>query len=89
MRHWRYNAHAGVLQPRIAPFKLATRFSVSIFSGDLIICKVGLFVAAATPDPSAPTILIVQTMRHHPEILVQSPKATGGLTKDATGRPSN
>jgi hypothetical protein len=66
MRHWRYNAHAGVLQPRIAPFKLATRFSVSIFSGDLIIHKVGLFVAAATPDPSAPTVLIVQTMPASP-----------------------
>jgi hypothetical protein len=66
MRHWRYNAHAGVLQPRIAPFKLATRFSVSIFSGDLIIYKVGLFVAAAPPDPSAPTILIVQTMLASP-----------------------
>jgi hypothetical protein len=74
MRHWRYNAHAGVLQPRIAPFKLATRFSDSIFSGDLIICKVGLFAAAATPDPSAPTILIVQTM-------LASPLNSGAITE--------
>jgi hypothetical protein len=66
MRHWRYNAHAGVLKPRIAPFKLETRFSVSVFSGDLIICKAGLSVAAETPYPNAPTILTVQTMLASP-----------------------
>jgi len=26
---------------------------------------------------------------HHPEILVQSPKATGGLPKGSSGHPSN
>jgi hypothetical protein len=66
MRHWRYNAHAGVLQPRIAPFKLATRFSVSVFSGDLSSAKPACPSPLQHPTPAQPRILIFQTMLASP-----------------------
>jgi len=74
MRHWRYNAHAGVLQPRIAPFKLATRFSVSVFSGDLSSAKPACPSPPQHPIPAQPTILIFQTM-------LASPWNSGAITK--------
>ena len=52
MRHWRYNAHAGVLQPRIALINWQDGFILVHFRW-LIVCRAGLYVAAATPDPSA------------------------------------
>ena len=52
MRHWRHNAHAGVLQPRIALINWQDGFILVHFRW-LIVCRAGLYAAAATPDPSA------------------------------------